>query len=176
LNVRDAKPSDIKDIANIQAESWQISYSGLVPEDFLKKMTPEKCEQRLAEVFGDIKETPRSFLVCEDLSEIVGFVVGGQNRFMDQTPDYDGELIAIYVKPNSLRSGYGKKMLIEIKKRLANTGYKKVIVRTLKANQKAINFYKKNDGLLVSDHLLRKLDKHTVIEVGYGWSLNKECC
>lgn len=106
---------------------WQETYSGLMPDDYLKNLTLEKCVE-MAHKF------PQNTLLLKVDGKTVGFSCISKRE--DAT-----EIIAIYL----LKEYHGKRLGYELMKRTVSqlADNVPVVLWVLKGNEKAIRFYKK---------------------------------
>lgn len=98
-------PEDSRRIAEIQVEGWKAAYRGIIPDDYLDAMEPERrhsfWDQKIRDEFGEM-------FVTEVDSEITGFC----HLIPSRDADGDGvaEIAAIYVDPTVWRQGSGRSL------------------------------------------------------------------
>ncbi|MBE6620415.1 MAG: GNAT family N-acetyltransferase [Ruminococcaceae bacterium] len=111
-------------------KSWQETYTGLMPDDYLKNITLEKCIKMAH------KWPQNTFLLKVD-DKTVGF------SCMGKSADAEGanEVIAIYLLKEYHSKGLGYALLNQTVSRFAKS--EKIVLWVLEGNEKAINFYKK---------------------------------
>ncbi len=150
--IRDEKISDLRDVNHIVTISWNETYKGLVPDDFLNNLynNEEERIKRNIQEFGKDKE-----LVLEVEGKIVGFVRYGVAN--DKELVNCGEVIALYVLKDYQKYGYGKKLVFAAFKRLKELGFDKVIIACLKGNR-ANEFYQHIGGKYYKDGLFERLN------------------
>ena len=85
--------NEINGKAFVHWQSWHEAYTDLVSQEYLDKLTLEKCEE-LAHKWSD------NILVAKDADRVIGFVGYGVNG--KDTPE-TGAIFALYV----LREFYG---------------------------------------------------------------------
>lgn len=109
-------------------QTWQETYKGLMPNDYLEKMTIDKCIEMA-------HRWPQNTLLLKVDDKIVGFVCYGENA------EGGGEIIAIYL----LAEYQGRKLGYELMNAAfaQMTDKKKVTLWVLKGNEKAIKFYER---------------------------------
>ncbi|MBK6291405.1 MAG: GNAT family N-acetyltransferase [Candidatus Kapabacteria bacterium] len=135
--VRDATPDDVHAIAEIHVASWQSTYKGIVPQEFLDTMSVDDSAARWMRSFS---RTTCKLIVAEIDDVIVGWCYSGYCRDDDAHPT-TAELWAIYIHPNAIQRGVGQALWKNAKESLASIGYTHVIVWVLKENLQAIGFY-----------------------------------
>lgn len=123
---------EIKGKGYVHWKAWHEAYPGLVDQNYLDKMTLEKCMGAAARRYTD------NTLVAKDGERVIGFAVYGACRDND-LPDA-GEVYAIYVLAEYYGSGAGKMLMDSALKAL---GTPRVAVWVLKGNERAIRFYQK---------------------------------
>ena len=128
-----------KEIAYIQATSWQAAYRGIIPDANLDEFTPKKRTGIIRKSIATSGQT--YFLLCVDFNPI-GMIVLGKARDMDAQKD-TGEVLAIYLLPDYWGAGYGYQMLDFAMKWLQNEGYRLVFVWALQENSRARAFYER---------------------------------
>jgi GNAT superfamily N-acetyltransferase len=103
LKVRVAEPDDYPETARVHATSWQMSYRGLVRDEYLDNINPAAWAKRY--------ETRRAdgsiFLLAERDQRVVGMVRFGSDR---RDPRRN-EIYALYVAPEQQRTGVGSALL-----------------------------------------------------------------
>ena len=112
----------------IHWKTWQETYKGLMPDDYLEKVTVEKCK--------DIAHRyPQNTLLLKVKQEVVGYVCYGNNA------DGNGEIIAIYL----LREQQGKKLGLALMNAAVGQMADKsqITLWVLGSNEKAIKFYER---------------------------------
>ena len=122
---------EIKGKAYVHWKSWQEEYKGLVSQEYLAKLTLEKCVQ-LAQSFKD------NHIVAKVGDQVVGFVSFGDRG--EEAPNV-GEIFAIYVLSDYFGTGLAQKLMKAGLDKLSN--YPKVQLWVLKDNARAIRFYEK---------------------------------
>jgi ribosomal protein S18 acetylase RimI-like enzyme len=121
---------EIRGKAFVHWRSWHATYPGLVSQDYLEKLTLEKCEEIAF-------KWPSGLLVAKDGDKVVGFIGCGQSM---EEPG-DGEIFSLYVLPEYLGMGIGKKLMEAGLEKLK--AYSRIHVWLLKDNTRAFRFYEK---------------------------------
>lgn len=117
--------------AYVHWKSWQEAYPGLVAQEYLDKLTLQKCEEIAF-------RWPENLIVAKDEGRVVGFV-GYGNR--EEEPPELGEVFALYVLAEYYGTGVGRMLMDAALEQLK--GYPQVCLWTLKENCRAIRFYRK---------------------------------
>ncbi len=111
-------------------KSWQETYGGLMPKDYLDNITLEKCI-KMAHRFS------QNTLLLKVENKTVGFSCFGKSS------DTEGanELIAIYLLKEYQAKGMGYELLKATISKFPEKAL--VVLWVLEGNDRAINFYKK---------------------------------
>ncbi len=122
---------EVRGKAFVHWKCWQVTYPGLVSQEYLNKLTLEKCEEK-AFLWRD------NILVAKEGDRVVGFVgYGSQSPEASDT----GEVFALYVLPEYHGTGVGRQLMDAALERLA--AYPKICLWAVKGNARAIRFYEK---------------------------------
>lgn len=142
--LRRAGPAEAPAIARVQVDTWRSTYRGLVPDDFLAAMSPEKSAEGWRRALlraAQAERAGREFaLVAEDPpGEVVGFCTGGPER--DADPPRRGEVYAIYVLASHQGKGIGRRLMMAAAAKLELAALPSLVVWVLKQNDLACRFY-----------------------------------
>src|SRR5882757_3518034 len=98
MHVRQATITDARRIAQIHVETWRVAYRGQMPDAVLDALNIDRravfWNQRLA-------TQPEGIWVAESDNETIGFCDFIPSRDKDSNPKEIGEVVAIYVEPES---------------------------------------------------------------------------
>lgn len=163
ITYREAKFEDIPQIAEVHVESWQKSFAGIVPQEFLDNMTTEKRAKAWEQRFSE-NSFHKMFVAETSAGKIVGFANFGKP---ERERSFDTELYAIYFLPEYQRKGIGAKIFRLCQREMAANNFDSVCLETLEASPFR-GFYEKLGGRVVGD------DKHDFAGVPfktliYGW-------
>ena len=122
---------EIRGKAYVHWHSWHEAYPGLVSQEYLDRMTLEKCE-KMAFSWRD------SIIIAKDEGRVIGFV--GYGNRGEETPG-TGEIFALYVLSEYYGKGVGRQLMEAGLDQLKQ--YPQVCLWVLKENQRAIRFYEK---------------------------------
>ena len=163
VKIRTANLSDAAGIARVHVESWRTTYKGIIPDDFLARLSYEQREHLWNQVLTD----PSRFVyVAEDEpGQIVGFISGGPEPNGDIL--YTGEIDAIYLLVPYQGQGIGRRLVITLASRLIQESMTALLVWVLAANP-ARKFYERLGGQLVYEKET-SIGGASLIEVAYGW-------
>lgn len=77
--IREATPADAAAIARVHVESWRATYRGIVPDDYLARLSREGWERTWANTLrgaGDADAGTAVFVAEDDAGQVVGFASG----------------------------------------------------------------------------------------------------
>ena len=133
MEIRYIRSSDNRnDISRIYEKSWKYAYKGIIPQDYLDAIPEGRWANHL-----DIPEWHT--MVCLENGMYIGTSSFSRSRF-EQYPDA-GEVISIYLLPDYIGKGYGRKLLETVLGELKLQGFKEVFLWVLEDNLRARRFY-----------------------------------
>jgi GNAT superfamily N-acetyltransferase len=141
IRIRPGTPDDARAIAEVHVASWRDAYRGLLPDEYLEKLSVEEREARRLAWFAD-PEPGSGVLVAEEAGRIVGFVSFGPSRDEDASEGI-GEVPAIYVDPRAVGTGVGRELFAAATQALREVGFRRATLWVLEANERARGFYEK---------------------------------
>lgn len=163
--IRAARPGDAGGIARVHVQSWRTTYRGLVPDEYLSKLSVEARER----FWTRLLEHPTAdqvVLVAEDQSgAIAGFVSGGPQR--DEALSYRGELYAIYLLEEAQGQGIGRRLMQGFARELHAAGYRDLVLWVLSTNPSR-RFYEHMGGQFVATKAV-EFGGAPLEEAAYGW-------
>lgn len=135
---------EVRGKAFVHWKCWQETYPGLVSQEYLNKLTLEKCEE-LAFQWRD------NILVAKEGDRVVGFV--GYGNHGPEEPDM-GEVYALYVLPEYHGTGVGRQLMDAALEALA--AYPKICLWAVKGNGRAVRFYEKCGFRLTGEEVYKQ--------------------
>jgi ribosomal protein S18 acetylase RimI-like enzyme len=146
LAVRDATVGDARAIAEAHVKAWQVAYRGIMPDSYLDELSDDFAGQvARRRVHIAAPDEPRVFnLVAEDDGAVVGWLAAGPSRD-DDRHEAEGEIWAVYVHPDSWRTGVGSALMTAAIGRLADEGYTEATLWVFEDNARARRFYERFD-------------------------------
>jgi ribosomal protein S18 acetylase RimI-like enzyme len=138
MNIRPALESDALGIARVHVYTWQAAYRGVISDAYLEALSVAKRESGWRKLI--LRGTPEIW-VADAGSELIGWAAFGSSRDMDAASNA-GELEAIYVLQSSWAKGIGRDLWITARRRLVQRGFQSATLWVLKANLRAIRFYR----------------------------------
>lgn len=162
IDIRPMTREDLPRVAAVHVESWQRSFTGIAPDEFLKAMTVEKRLKAYSE-----RECGGAYqmLVAEHPEAgIVGFADFGTPKLPG---GFDAQIFSFYFLPEFQRLGLGERLFRRCAERIARDGHKSLYLDSLEVSPYRA-FYDKMGGKIVGrdSHKLGNEDFETVV---YGW-------
>ena len=166
--IREARAGDARAIATVHVASWQTTYRGIVPDDYLAGLSVEQREPRWTVILADT--TGPAGAACAFVADtgggrVVGFADGGPRREGD--PAFAGELYAIYLLAEYQGQGIGRRLVASVTERLHTLGMASLLVWALARNP-ACRFYEALGGRPIGRKPIT-IGGATLDEVAYGW-------
>lgn len=174
IRVREAREPDVPEIARIHVEAWQTSYAGIIPDDYLVRLTATG-QQRQWRTSVRRRDHLHRVFVAEDVNPgangIAGFASCGPARHEKgsrRSPN-DGEIFTLYVDPDRQGEGVGRELLMRCLEVLHGENRRNAIVWVLAENQ-ARFFYEALGAQRIAQR--QEAFAGTELEMaGYVWKL-----
>lgn len=128
------KADDFVAIGRIYAESWRVAYKGIVPQDYLDGLSPERLSRRL------IADMDGAYVLTEN-GEYIG--TSSICAARDEAMAGWGEIMSIYFLPEYFGKGFAKPLLEFVENELEALGFKDIYLWVLEENHRARRFYEK---------------------------------
>jgi ribosomal protein S18 acetylase RimI-like enzyme len=163
IEIRRARSSDAVPLADTHDLAWRTAYQGIIPGPELDKL----INRRGAEWWdGAIRKGSRiSILQFGDT--VAGYANYGRNRARSLA--YDGEIYELYLRPEFQGLGYGRRLFSAVRRDLAQSGIKSLIVWALSDNTPAVAFYRALGGRPVA-RSGEKFGNKMLDKIAYAWS------
>ncbi|WP_189093310.1 GNAT family N-acetyltransferase [Deinococcus ruber] len=169
ITLRAAVPEDAEQMASVHIQSWRETYTGLMPPDFLTRMTDDRMQElRGANWRRTIRDADEEVCVAVRGGQVVAFVSGGALRPHTVIPgDYSAEVYTLYALKSVQGQGLGRRLLSEVAKGLNRRGYRGMALWVLASNPTR-QFYTHLGGV----ELGQKTEETRfgpLVEVALGW-------
>lgn len=162
LRIRKASEGDIKAVARVYVDAWKTTYSGLVPKDYLDRLSYENAEQK----WNDFLNENESFIyiAINDAGKIIGFASGKSS----DDDNFDGELYSLYLLQECRGIGVGRQLVSAIALHFKEKGNTSMMVWVMEQNKSGLGFYERMEG---REYLRRKSEFGGMVvdDVAYGW-------
>lgn len=136
MNIREANAEDIESIANLYVVNWKKTYLGLLPDNFLNRLSVndeiKKWQRYLT------KEKHRIFVAYEN-EIFLGFSACKEDEELNNCLYLD----SLHVYETSRGKGVGTKLINTIGNYAYIKGYEHISICVVKGNDKAKRFYEK---------------------------------
>ena len=163
MKIRRATEKDLIGIAQVHVETWQSTYKGIIPEDYLQSLT---IENRLKNWQRHLKTLHTATFIAEnEAGAVIGFAIGGPEQ--TSHPLYQAEIYAIYILDTYQRNGVGKQLIKPIAKLFEEKKYPNMIIWALEENSNHL-FYQSLGGQIVASKNI-SINGKVLKEIGYGW-------
>jgi L-amino acid N-acyltransferase YncA len=134
--VRAMTAADIDAVAELRVRGWQSAYAGIVPRPYLDAMSVEEDAARRREYFARSDGRAEN-LVAVDGTGVIGWASHGPYRGEDARTG-NGELYAIYVRPELIGTGAGRALMDAVLGRATERGFARLRLWVLKKNASAL--------------------------------------
>jgi GNAT superfamily N-acetyltransferase len=131
--IRAATVKDANAIVKIYIDSWNLGFTGLLPQRTINGELVARWQRDLA------KPLPKRWWVAELSGAIAGFAGIGSSR--DPIDPELGELDTIAVDPSRWRCGIGRALMAEAIHHLIADGYREAVLWTLAGYERGKHFY-----------------------------------
>ncbi|EYB69418.1 Acetyltransferase [Deinococcus phoenicis] len=132
FTVRPAVPADAPALAHVHTASWQETYTGLMPPDFLARMTDGAAHERRRQMWeGAATDPAQIVLVAEQDGAVIAFASGGPAR---DHPGVDAELYTLYALKSAHGQGLGRALLHALAQELQAGGARNLALWVLDVN------------------------------------------
>lgn len=139
MEIRGATIDDSRAIAEIHVAGWRGAYRGLIPDTYLAGLSVEK---RQATWRTALETGEPHILLATESGGVMGWIAFGKCRDSDQAPD-TGEIWALYAHPDHWSRGVGRSLWLTAREKLAASGFRRITLWVLAANERACRFYRK---------------------------------
>jgi ribosomal protein S18 acetylase RimI-like enzyme len=137
VSVREARPADAPAIAEVHVAAWRAAYRGMIPDEFLAKMSVTERTARWSRAIGS--SGPAKVAVAHVADDILGFCSFGPTR--DAAPPDVAELYSLNVHPDAWRRGAGRMLCEHACREAAVREHVAITLWVLRENQPARRFY-----------------------------------
>lgn len=138
--IRAAELRDARAIAALQAAAWHATYRGLMPDALLDTLSVDDLQRARTDALARPSEGVRTWLL-EGAGELLGFAITGPSRDADLDAARVGEVRAIYLAPDHVGRGLGRRLLDHALADLRARGFVEATLWALEGNERARRFY-----------------------------------
>ncbi|MEE4542735.1 GNAT family N-acetyltransferase [Streptomyces sp. V4-01] len=137
--IRTMTEKDVPAVSELRIRGWRWAYRGIVPQSYLDAMDPVQDAARRREFFAASAGRVDNVLAVADAA-VVGWASFGPCR---GEPDaaVDGELYALYLRPDWVGRGVGRALTDAVVERTARRGRRRLLLWVLADNSRARRLY-----------------------------------
>lgn len=156
--VRKAVCEDSSAMSETVCSSWKYAYKGIVSQDYLDKLTPERWKDKF---YKGIAEGVNSYNVMEYDGRIIGVALISNST--EKNYPNDAELVCFYLMPDYIGKGLGQIFFDRVLDFVTAKGYKNIILDVLCENTRAVHFYKKQGFEILDNSVEVPLDDNVYL-------------
>ena len=160
---RVATIDDAQVISQIKADTWRQSFTGIVNQATLDRITSDTYLEGIANRLPDPDSTT---IVAATEQRVVAFCTLCRSRFDSDTAV--GEVHSLFVAPGFQKSGCGSELLNLALARLEDRKFSSAVVWTFSKNHGAIRYYEKS-GAVQFRTKVTTIDGHDYEETCLKW-------
>ncbi|MET9642830.1 GNAT family N-acetyltransferase [Streptomyces syringium] len=153
VRVREMTETDIEAVSGIRVTGWQTAYAGVVPQPYLDAMTVEDDARQRRTWFTRSRGQVLDLVAVDEGANPVGWASLG--RYRGEGERRPGELYALYVRPDVIGTGVGRRLLQEAHRHAVARRFDNMLLWVLRDNPRARRFYETAgyaaDGAVQSD-------------------------
>jgi ribosomal protein S18 acetylase RimI-like enzyme len=142
MQIRPATPEDAEAIAAINVHTWQVAYAGIIPAPVLAGKQPTPPAPALRDWLALTDRVGIHTVAVDDAGTVLGYARYGPARPETGAPE-EGEVYAIYVRPESWDTGAGRALMDRALADLTAEGRTVVRLWVLRDNDRARGFYQR---------------------------------
>lgn len=163
IEIRRAKASDARAVAETHDEAWRAAYQGVIPGIELDKLITRRGPDWWDSAIR--KGSRIAILAFGD--KVAGYANYGRNRA--RSLFYDGEIYELYLRPEYQGLGFGRRLFTSARRDLGQSGLKSLVVWALSDNEPAVDFYRALGGKAVARSSERFGDR-CLDKVAFAWN------
>lgn len=158
--LREATAQDAALISRTIAASWRGAYQDIIDPVYLSRLPDEYWLPSMRSWL----ESGRMYgLIAEEQGEALGCVVYGRGR--DEDHANWGEIVSLYVLPESMGRGVGGVLLRDALARLLEDGYGSVYLWAIHDNDRACRFYQRHGFRLTEEQVQYRIGSREVTDI-----------
>lgn len=161
-----AGPADAEALARTHVLSWRETYRGLLPDEYLARMSEELHARRFARALLHPRPDELT-LAAADRAGLVGYAQAGPSR---RRVEGEAEVATLYVLRAAQGHGLGRKLLTDAARALAAQGAGSLVISVLAANAPARRFYEHLGGVAERPRIEPGPGGRSYEEVAYRWA------
>ncbi len=167
MKLRLATLADQAEIARLHCDSWHEAFMSINPD--LVKARGDDYPRRY-QTWGKILQDEQfsTHVAVDKSGQIVGVGQGGTVREELGVPEYDGELVRLYIAPDNKGQGVGKKLINIVASTLKSQDKQSMIVVAWSINVPARAVYEHLGAKFIKE-IVQEKDGFDNSQAVYGW-------
>ncbi|MCE1252882.1 MAG: GNAT family N-acetyltransferase [Anaerolineae bacterium] len=149
---------DLRAITQIYISAWKEAYRGIIPQDYLDTLS----EKHWSPIF---KASGLDTLVIMEGKRYVGVSSFGKSR--DEFCSGWGEVVTLYILPDSWGRGYGFALFNQVIQTLRKQGFENIFLWVLAENSRSRGFYERCGLINSLENKTFELAGKTLLEYRY---------
>ena len=163
IEIRRAKPSDAKDVADTHDDAWRTAYQGIIPGNELDKL----ISRRGPDWWDSAIRKGSRITLLQFGDKIAGYANYGRNRA--RSLHFEGEIYELYLRPEFQGLGFGRRLFTAARRDLLQSGLKSMVIWALSDNDAATEFYRALGGRMVA-RSSEKFGPKSLDKVAFAWT------
>lgn len=164
IAIRTAKASDAEGVAAVHDAAWRFAYRGILPGAELERM----IARRGPDWWHRALTRRVAVVVLEVAGAVRGYVTFGPCRL--RTLPHDAEIYELYIDPDHIGLGFGRRLFRTVEQRLARRGRAGLMVWCLSDNEPGCRFYEGLGGRVVA-RAQERFGGRVLGKTGYGFAM-----
>ncbi|MDX2706013.1 GNAT family N-acetyltransferase [Streptomyces sp. PA03-6a] len=142
IKVRAMRMDDVDAVSTIRVRGWQATYAGIVPRSYLDAMSVEEDAFLRRTWLATAGNRVENLVATED-GVVTGWAALGPRAGEPREPGggVACELYALYVRPDRIGTGTGRRLMSAVRSRAAELGHLRLEFWVLADNARARRFY-----------------------------------
>jgi GNAT superfamily N-acetyltransferase len=141
VTIRPAETDDIESFIAMKNDAWRWAYADILPPEHLAALSVEDQASGWRVAFAAPERDGGVLLAVDDAGpRVVGVASWGASR-ADDAPPATGEIGMLYVAPDHVGTGLGRRLMDGACDGLCGAGYERATLWVLEANVRGRGFY-----------------------------------
>ena len=132
-------PGDAEAIADINIRSWQASFHGHFPDEYLDSLNPRDREPLVRDVLSS--GPPHHVAVAVEDERVIGFVMLGPPFDTDVDATHTLELYSLYIEPVRIGTGLGRLLMEDALRYLRDGPWTSAVLWAPRGVERTCRFY-----------------------------------
>lgn len=133
--IRPIRPEDLPAVGRLYTDSWERTYRGLIPDQVLDDMTPEKSTEKWRDY---IARRENAMFVVERGGAVDGFVACCPFPQRENSALLD----SLHVAPQTQGNGWGRRLIARAARWAREEGFGELVIFVVQGNERAEGLYR----------------------------------